>query len=72
MRSVVQNCPLLQELELIGCGTKIIKRMELSAIAECKTLKRLTLTDFMVADGPYLKEVFSHEVGPFYKTLFQF
>ncbi len=72
MRSVIQNCPLIQELEIMGCATKVIKRMELAAIAECKMLKRLTLTDFMVADGSYLEEVITLEVGPFYTTLFKF
>jgi len=66
MISVVQSCPLIQELEIMGpSGIKWMKRaasavatQELSAIAECNNLKRLTLSNLNVENGLFLAIVY--------------
>jgi len=63
MSSVVQSCPLIQELEIMV--TDIEKRgenesvsiQELSAIAQLIQLKRLTLSQLNVKDGNFLEKV---------------
>lgn len=65
MGAVMQSC-LIQELELIGTPTRIfetletINEMELSSIAQCTTLKRLTMSNFMVSKGQFLEEVLNN------------
>ncbi len=64
MSSVVQNCPLIQELEIMV--TDIEKRganenvsiQELSAIAQLVHLKRLTLSQLNVKDGNFIEQVY--------------
>ena len=72
MFSVFQNCPLIQELEIMGTNTqtgiKSIPTEELIAIAQCVHLKRLTLSNLNVKDGRFLNVVYvySHSF-PIYK-----
>jgi len=66
MISVVQSCPLIQELEIMGpSGIKWMKRaasvvatQELSAIAQLIHLKRLTLSNLNVENGLFLAIVY--------------
>lgn len=65
MGAIMQSC-LIQELELFGTPTRIfetletINEMELSSIAQCTTLKRLTMSNIMVSKGQFLEEVFNN------------
>ncbi len=65
MGAVMQSC-LIQELELFGTPTRnfetleTINEMELSSIAQCTTLKRLTMSNFMVSKGQFLEEVLNN------------
>jgi len=60
MISVVQSCPLIQELEIMGPSSNkwslafVVATQELSAIAECTHLKRLTLSNLNVENGLFL------------------
>jgi len=63
MRSVVQNCPLIQELEIMGVDYEPgpeQSSQEMSAIAQLRDLKRLTLTNLRVENGLFLEEVKNH------------
>lgn len=54
MMSVVRNCPLIQELEIMGMDyvTNVKPATEeLFAIAQCLNLKRITLSNLNVKDG---------------------
>jgi len=58
MDAVVLSCPMIQVLELIGHNeaglpTPFIRAKELSAIAQCLQLKRLTLSDFNIDSGQF-------------------
>jgi len=59
--SVVQSCPLIQELEIMGpsYGNEdlMVDIRELSLIALCTQLKRLTLSNLRVINGNFLEEV---------------
>ena len=59
--SIVQNCPLIQELEIMGLSygneILIVDIRELSLIALCTQLKRLTLANLKVTNGSFLEEV---------------
>jgi len=60
MRSVVQNCLLIQELEIMGSEYKPGSEQstqELSTIAQLTHLKRLTLASLSVENGLFLEEV---------------
>lgn len=62
---VIRNCTLIAELEISNfkeCDTtaKSVCRVDgedLSHIAQCKLLKRLTLGNFFITDGIFLEEV---------------
>lgn len=62
MISIVQNCPLIQELEIMGENAEVVitslPTEELSAIAQCNHLKRLTLSNLNVENGRFLEQVF--------------
>ena len=66
MSSVVQHCPLIQELEIMV--TDIEKRganenvsvQELSAIAQLVHIKRLTLSQLNVKDGNFIEQVLKY------------
>jgi len=59
--SIVQNCPLIQELEIMGLSygneILIVDIRELSLVALCTQLKRLTLANLKVTNGSFLEEV---------------
>jgi len=61
MSSVVQSCPMIQELEIMGPSygdeRLDVDTSELSAIPQLTQLKRLTLTNLRVKDGNFLEEV---------------
>jgi len=75
MSSVVQSCPLIQELEIMV--TDIEKRgenesvsiQELSAIAQLVHLKRLTLSQLNVKDGNFIEQVFKYYTNRSFVTL---
>lgn len=55
MASVVLNCPMIQELEIMGTALDpdFIRAKELSAISQCLKLKRLTFSDIIVSNGQF-------------------
>jgi len=61
MMPIVQSCPLIQELEIIATahdtGTESVAIQELSAIAQLRDLKRLTLANLSVKNCHFLEEV---------------
>jgi len=57
MLPVTSNCLLIQELEIMGSGKEMLKVQELMAIGKLPNLKRLLLSDFMVANGQFLETV---------------
>jgi len=63
MSSVVQSCPLIQELEImvIEAESRLnesVSTHELSAIAQLIHLKRLTLSKLNVKDGYFIEQVY--------------
>ena len=61
MLSIVQTCPLIQELEIMGPnyedGILSVDTRELAAIAQLTQLKRLTLSELSVNNGNFLEKV---------------
>jgi len=61
MMSVVQSCPLIQELEIMGpsYGNEdlMVDTRDLSSISQLTQLKRLTLSNLGVTNGNFLEEV---------------
>lgn len=62
LASIIQSCPLIQELEIMGSeGSSRFPRIsekELSSIALLgSNLKRLTLADFSVNSGLFLEDI---------------
>lgn len=59
IKSIVQSCPHIQELEIIGHDndSTFLTVEDLSSIAQLKNLKRLTLANFNVKDGLFLEHI---------------
>jgi len=59
MAAVLRGCPLIQEIELASFNNHQIKLSveELTAIAQCVNLKKLTLSNFSMLDGRFLEQV---------------
>ena len=73
MISVVQSCLLIQELEIMGPSShewmeslaSVVATQELSAIAECNNLKRLTLSNLNVENGLFLAIVYFQKLNSY-------